>query len=189
MSGFLGQRLTNSRGFPRLYKAAQILLYWSFWTTFTLSPGCIVPVAPEFQDPPKAPNYYPYFVESLPLFDTTTGVPQTFEVHAGDPNPADILYVRWASDYPPFTQARSRVIDQSMVRQDLPQTEIIYKAIDPMPCEKFAPGMEHKLVVIVSDRPFVPTGVFSTRPDRFNAVEGDATIPIMRGWIVQGCPP
>lgn len=185
MSGYWGRTLKNSSGFPRFLRAAQMLLKWTLWSTLALNPGCVLPVSPEFQPTPSAPNYSPAFVRSEPFEETTVSAhPQTFTVVVTDPNPADRLYIRWVSDYPPYT-ANSRLLQDEEGRlQTGPEgTEISFEASR---CEKFALGMEHELVVIVSDRKFFPYDQF-TSEFRFNLVEGRGT-PIMMGWDLVNCP-
>ena len=151
-----------------------------------------MPVSPDFQNPPAAPNYPPYFVSTEPFAQTTVAAPQTmggqqrFTVTVVDPNPNDTLYVRWVSDYPPFTQSDTRLLvdDPNGMAQRNPEgTEIPYVATQ---CKDFAPGTEHTLVVIVSDRKFRPYNQF-TGDFRYNIVEGTATA-IMTGWRIINCP-
>jgi len=182
MSGFWGPTLKNSSGFRVLLRPAPILLYWTIWSTFAFNSGCVLPVSPEFQPTPAAPNYPPAFVRSEPFAETTVSAhPQTFTVEVVDPNPADKLYVRWVSDYPPFT-ARSRLLVDDV--EGRPQGPPI--SFEGSRCEKFAMGMEHELVVIVSDRKFRPYDQF-TSDFRFNLVEGGGT-PIMMAWDLVNCP-
>jgi hypothetical protein len=172
---------------PRGSGAARVLLQWSIWTVVSLSTACILPVAPEFQDPPKAPNYAPFFVSFDPFAETpVTQVPLTFSVLLADPNPQDTLHVRWAADYPPFVQTRSRLLvdEQTIMPGAVPQASYPLPALDS--CKVFASGGDHRLVVIVSDRPFRKVDTF-TGVYRFNLVEGGEP-PIMAGWTVPGCP-
>ncbi len=171
---------------------AQILLHWTFWAIFTLASSCVVPLAPEFQDPPKVPNYPPYFVDSFPFFGVQITAPETFEVTVADPNPQDTLYVRWVSDYPGFTQASVLLRTEESIR---PGVVKYGTAGPPEPdgsegpaCAKFSSGTEHRLVVIVSDSEFLPPELADNRDYRFNAVPPTSrTRPIMAGWNIT-CP-
>ena len=191
MSGRPRSRLEDSQGFQRSENMVRTLLKWLFWTTFVFT-GCVVPVAPDFQDPASVPNYQPQFLNSDPFFETTGWrSPQTFKVQVADPNPGDTLYVRWVSDYPPFTQAASLLLkEMTLPPQGTPATEIKYDTSLPnsMACLQLLPGLEHRLVVIVSDRPFLSTEQFNNSPFRFNlpATMG-VTSTIMQGWSVT-CP-
>jgi hypothetical protein len=154
-----------------------------------LAAGCVLPVAPEFQNPPTAPNYPPYFIDSNPPFLTTVAAGQILKVQVSDPNPGDTLSVRWASDYPKYSQTKSAVLQDtknvtiSAAELGLPFTT---------DCKNFAPfaaGAEHKLVIIVSDRPLSTSFLF-TDDLAYNRLDGDmkATFPIMSGWTISGCP-
>src|SRR5436190_2240679 len=73
----------------------------------SLSPACIIPVGPDFQDPPGIPNGRPVITNTDPLFGTevlATDVPMEamFEITVIDSN-NDPLYVRWVADFPPLT--------------------------------------------------------------------------------------
>jgi hypothetical protein len=171
---------------PRFTGAAHVLLRWTIWT-IALSTGCILPVAPEFQDPPKAPNFAPLFVSFDPFAETPVlQVPLTFSVLLDDPNPQDTLHVRWAVDYPPFVQSRSKLVinEQTLPPGAVPQSSYSLPMMEP--CKVFTPGSEHRLVVIVADRPFRSADTF-TGDYRFNLVE-DGEPPIMAGWTIPGCP-
>jgi hypothetical protein len=140
-----------------------------------------LPVAPDFQDPAKAPNYQPAFTFFDPQQETEVSqLPQDFLIRLADPNPLDTLYVRWATDYPPYVQSRSRVVIDTKITSTATKQSVF----PLVSCENLKMGVAHRLVVIVSDRPFVPdaTGVY-----RFNEVEGNS-MPIMAGWSIPGCP-
>jgi hypothetical protein len=173
-------------------------------------PGCVVPLSPAFEDPPSAPNYPPYFTGYDPYIETPN-IPQLFKVRVIDPNPGDTLYVRWVSDYPPFVQGVSKLLTDGVTLPPIPppkgsntsgvaavgdraaEYDAGPKATGPA-CGDFrqgAPGADHKLVVIISDRPFLSPDVFTNRMDRYNVVSGDPNFtvpPIVAAWTVQGCP-
>jgi hypothetical protein len=110
--------------------------------------------------------------------------PQDFSVVVRDVNPRDRLYVRWASDYPPFEQAASRLqADIETTAGELPVFVV------PANCEKFAKtdSSLHRLVVIVSDRPFEKDPSMTKNPDYPYNVTAAGNIPIMAGWMVR-CP-
>ena len=161
---------------------------------FSFFSGCVVPLSPDFQDPSPVPNYSPHLVNSDP-FAETTGLrpPQTFKVEVADPNSGDLLYVRWVSDYPPFTQADSKLLVTPPVVMGMmvgahQGTIITYELGSPnlSTCRELPAG-DHKLVVIVWDRPFLPSDQFNIDPaHRYNATVS-GTAPIMAGWSVT-CP-
>jgi hypothetical protein len=166
--------------------------------------GCIVPLGPEFENPPAAPNYYPYFSNIDPTPQTVRNLPPVdaleFHVDVGDQNPEDTLYVRWVSDYPPYTQGVSKILidGDDGVGKPIPpsRTEIRPPINFNTRCQEFVPGMEHTLAVIVSDRPFRPASQpFNGDPLRYNLVGTAAggapvtTFVLMTGWTIQGCQP
>ena len=115
MSGFLEPRLKNFATFGRFLASVQFLLKWTFWSTLLCAGGCVVPVEPHFQDPPQAPNYYPYLSNADPIAQTAVTVQPApgmlvFNVQVGDQNLDDTLYVRWVSDYPPYTNGLSKIV-------------------------------------------------------------------------------
>src|SRR5215471_15875644 len=68
--------------------------------------ACILPVAPEFQDPPASENFGPVITDSSPALGSVVtkvgGAPlPPFRVTITDPNLGDNLHVRWLADYPP----------------------------------------------------------------------------------------
>lgn len=188
----------NAQRSPRFLAAVQLLLNWSFWTMFSILCGCVVPLSPDFQDPPPVANSSPKFVLGDPFFSATAiRPPQTFEVRVVDPNLQDLLYVRWASDYPPYVEAGSKLLVTPPVlmgvmagtTQDIKNgyTTFKYDLSSPnaMTCRDLS-GPDHRLVVIVSDRPFLPTDQFMNSSFRYNdTVAG--TSWIMAGWGVT-CP-
>lgn len=162
-----------------------------------------MPVAPEFQDPAQAPNFYPYFHNTEPFHERTVtiGAGYPFVVSVGDQNLGDTLYVRWVSDYPPFLANASKVLSDAPdgLGRPIPPNPPTTRQPEVRPpiefmvqCEGFAPGMSvHRLVIIVSDRPFLKAPTFSgdLRYNRVGTRADDlpVTYPIMAGWNVV-CP-
>lgn len=204
MSRSTDMREPNCQIFRRPASLVQTLLVWTIWATLAPSIGCIVPVAPEFQDPAQAPNFYPYFHNTEPFQERTVtiGAGYPFVVSVGDQNLGDTLYVRWVSDYPPFLGNASKVLSDGPNSQGRPispnppttrQPEVRPPIEFMAQCEAFAPSLSpvHRLVVIVADRPFLNAPTFSGDL-RYNQVGTRAddlpvTYPIMAGWNVV-CP-
>ncbi len=203
MSDLVGWNFKKSQLFQLHSNMVQILLRWTIWAIFTPLIACVLPVAPDFQDPLKAPNYYPYFQDTAPFQQRTfspAGQPVRVTVSVGDQNLGDTLYVRWVSDYPIYVQNSTKVLRDSIDGRGMPyppastaETEIRPPFDYDVDCLNFAPGeQQHRVVIIVSDRPFLMPTTFSgdlrynlvgTRPDGF-----PITYPIMTGWNVV-CPP
>lgn len=207
MSEFAGFGIRNSKAFRRLLALVRMLHLWTFWAMLPFVAACVVPVAPDFQTPVKAPNYYPYFSQTAPVQDSTYTVPTAgnsvrFLASVGDQNLGDTLYVRWVADYPLYVQGISKVlIDDTIASTGLafppstPPMEIRADIPCEFKCTDFAQTtQQHRLVVIVSDRPFVKAPNFGEL--RYNQVAtrlgpdgsvSPVTNPIMAGWNVV-CP-
>ena len=168
-----------------LVPARRLLVFGLLLSVLSFS-GCIVPIAPEFQDPPKQPNYEPSFELVMPFGETTVQMPAMFSVVINDPNPQDTLHVRWAADYPAYTAARSRLlVDELTIPPGATRkAELRFTSDDP--CHGMVPGSDHKLVIIVADRPFRDANQF-TAEFRYNLVENDRPTAMV-GWNLTGCP-
>jgi len=123
--------------------------------------ACIIPVAPEFQDPAASPNYAPYIQTATPDFGLIVTPPQlTFSITATDPNLEDDLHIRWVADYPNPTQVANY--------RTLVEDQVIPHSIngEPSPIPSFTVDCvvdnlaatsdgNHRIEVIVADRAFV----------------------------------
>jgi len=132
--------------------------------------GCVVPIGPEWSDP--QPNTPPTIATATPpvgtILDTSAGgnLPMGLQVVLSDQNTQDILYVRWIVDYPPYVDGISVVSLE--VRQ--PGGDQIQR-----PPINFAPSCtdntisrvspDHRLLLAVSDRPFVVDNSGQSRLD------------------------
>jgi hypothetical protein len=145
--------------------------------------ACVIPVGPEFQDPPGAPNATPSIASSDPLMGTSTVVATPhFSVTASDTNRGDTITVRWILAYPPWT-------DRSMV---IGADDVIPPAADgrrlrrpstlDLDCDRVPRDVSTTtrfITAAISDRGF--TSRVETPDD---------TIPAFATWIwEQSCPP
>jgi hypothetical protein len=150
-------------------------------------------VSPSFQDPPAQPNVVPFFDNSFPGLGELVKAPAAFEVDLSDPNRQDTVYVRWVSDYPPFTGADSKLLFEGRFP---PPRDVLVQArfnvergeVDCVGFSPFPPGATHRLALIVSDRPFLNPNDAPNTAYQFNAVELDATVAQMATWIITDCP-
>lgn len=162
-----GQRL---RGRPRarpLRRLARLLLLSQpralarFTLLFVVASmsACIIPVAPEFQDPIASPNFSPVLVSASPDFGSLVAIVTAFEftVTATDPNVGDDLYYRWFVDYPPRTSNTRRIsLGEVPHRADGKQlTAIIQTSVDCTDGLASTANSLHQLALFVADRPFV----------------------------------
>jgi hypothetical protein len=115
------------------------------------APACIVPVGPEFRDPPGIANAPPFIVSSKPI-EGEIWHQNLFTVTPFDPNLDDTLYLRWVIDYPPFVLGVTFPFDG----------EVIPPPINGTPdtrdhtffCSNLREFPSHQVSVIVADRPF-----------------------------------
>jgi hypothetical protein len=123
--------------------------------------ACILPLAPEFQDPPAAQNYPPVIVDSDPPIGevvTTT----TFSVIVRELNLGDDLYVRWVADYPPYAADKTRTLNDPNTKVPHPvdmatDFDLPSVTVDCVLNELNPQITMHQIMVIVADRPFVST--------------------------------
>jgi hypothetical protein len=103
MSDCLPRPRREGRGSSGAPGLVRLLLRWTFPAMFTVLSACVLPIGPDFQDPPAVPNYEPYFQGVFPDAETTHQLlpPDKFDIVLGDPNPTDRLSVRWIANYPP----------------------------------------------------------------------------------------
>jgi hypothetical protein len=153
--------------------------------------GCVVPVAPEFQDPPASQNYAPYILDSDPalgaIATATTTTDVTFNVTVSDPNVGDALTVRWILDYPPYSANTRAQQDETLA----PATDgqVHERTLPPFRPDcvlsSLAKIPSHQVMVVVSDRGFLPVenpGAPSTDltriPDDGHKVTGTWTLDV-----------
>jgi hypothetical protein len=143
---------------------ARMLLRSGLICLVSVMSACVLPIAPEFQDPPAEANFSPVIVDTMPeLGLTVTGTPDgltTFNVTVTDQNPGDTLHVRWIVDYPPFTVANTRVVQEdfpiSPSPSGMPQQTTVPQKIG---CHEstLSALSPHTVMAIVADRPFQPS--------------------------------
>lgn len=84
--------------------------------------ACIIPVAPDFQDPLAASNTPPYLQGCLPSVGAVVSIlsndKTTFKCTVTDPNVQDRLFIRWIFDYPPAPGATTSLLFPEV--EDLP---------------------------------------------------------------------
>jgi len=159
-----------------------------------MSLGCVVPVAPSFEDPPASPNFPPVISNSDPRLGSIVPHGLRLSVTVTDANVRDTLYVRWVSDYPLAT-ADSRVLTD--VKPFGPSTEGKQNYVSDSyqtDCAALAPGLTtHRIEVIVSDRPLKkpddPSIDSTSFNFRFEAVDADdrSLHVTTASWVLIGC--
>lgn len=121
-----------------------------------LASACVLPIAPEFEDPPG--NSPPFLASSNPTEGSVlTGASSEIEVVIGDDNLNDKLIGRWFIDYPPFDEAVTRMVHEfrlpSSGKAEREKTLFAPNCVE----DQIATGMaSHRISLSVADRPFLP---------------------------------
>lgn len=154
-----------------------------------LGVGCVIPLAPDFEDPEA--NFPPYMVSSIPASGevvTVGNATPAFMVTLGDPNVGDTLYVKWLFDYPKWDETYSRV-GLSYPIPPSPNREVQRTSQHFQPScadHNIARGItEHRLTLAVADRPFLlPEDPAAPSDYRLDAV-GEGTFLLRATWIIK----
>lgn len=120
--------------------------------------ACVVPVAPNFQDPVSQPNIAPSIVSANPDFGSFVPIliSQDFTVTVTDQNVGDTLYYQWVIDYPPFSTSNTRPLSVQTIQpptdgkqQKVTKSQSMNCGLNP------APNLAvHQLELIIADREF-----------------------------------
>jgi hypothetical protein len=142
--------------------------------------GCVVPLAPEFENDDNEP---PYLISAMPPVGTLSVMNPSFTVTVQDPNPTDTLQVRWLIDYPPYDkntkQFTGEIPNRNPAIIDFKPDCILHNISNNM--------NPHRLMVVVSDRPFLPTA--TAPPDRPYDVTEEGSHPLRAVWLFRmDCP-
>jgi hypothetical protein len=132
-----------------------------FVATSSMS-ACIIPVGPEFQDPPATVDAPPYVLSSTPQVATPVTVAPNgevdFVVTVVDPEVGATIYYQWALDYPPNvpgTTLSGGPPDEILPLGDGKPTQGALKTF-PLRCTTFlaspTSGSNHVLALILADR-------------------------------------
>jgi hypothetical protein len=163
------RRLQLARLLLQLLELLQLDRKLSLLFAASLMPACIIPVGPNWQDPPGDRNHTPELVSFMPpvgAIVTTT----RFRVVFNDPN-GDDLVAKWIVDGPPFTPEQSFV---SPVMRPM-QGAFEFDALCPF---MVRPGRTtHQIMVAVTD------GEFKPGTDPLATVDGRVAVRL--GWTLE----
>jgi hypothetical protein len=142
-------------------RVARMLLRSAGICLVSVMSACVLPIAPEFQDPPASQNFAPEILDTDPVAGSivsVTGTVPTFHVLVTDPNVGDDLQVRWIADYPPFVNGKTSVIVTTPVPSS--GTVQIHDVTHQPNCviDHLAPTSTHQFFVVVADRMFLDPG-------------------------------
>ncbi len=118
--------------------------------------ACVLPIAPEFQDPPASKNYAPVFLNVQPdIGSIVTVASLPFIATVTDPNVGDDLRARWIVDYPPYT-SDTRTSSTMTATHTADGTPLLHDFRYAPDCivDNLAKIQRHQVMVVVADRDF-----------------------------------
>jgi hypothetical protein len=149
---------------PRFPRVARLVLSSALITLVSSMSACVLPIAPEFQDPPTSLNYAPVFQTTDPELGAIVTNPM-FEVTVTDPNVGDDLYYRWIADFPPFSENTRILLPETKVPHpvngNLQSADLMIKPDCVL--NNLAKLPRHQIMVVVADRPFAPAQLEPTQ--------------------------
>lgn len=130
--------------------------------------ACVIPLAPEFQDPVEVKNYPPVIDNTDPPIGATVSTDDQgvghFRVRISDPNLSDWLHLKLLADYPPAdtnTAQLSTVLQGEYAPVDPPSTDTVrvHDTSFGISCASATPKLAasinpHRIVLLVADRDF-----------------------------------
>jgi hypothetical protein len=145
--------------------------------------GCVLPLAPDFQDPPASQNFSPRFVQTDPAEGSVVKTSR-FSVTVTDPNIGDDLHFRWIADYPPANGNERIFLSFTSPRSTngMPQ----FRTSEVMPdclLNTLAKLPSHRIMVIVADREFADPVNPATKEVDFTRVQ-DGGLAIVATWTL-----
>ncbi len=160
--------------------------------------ACIIPVAPNFQDPPSVPTSGP---PSLSGFSpknfgelVTVPVPagQLFSANVTDLDPKATLRIRWIVDYPPYSDA-TKLVEQSPISPGADGQTInqLITTGTPVDCSWINQPLtsSHQLELVVADSDFLDSSNPNLPADRKLDSARDPNGVAYAFWpIVISCP-
>lgn len=140
------------------------------------------------------PNHPPLVVSATPpLWSLVPGMSegdQIFKLRIADNDSWDILEVRWMANYPPVT-SDTRLLGTSATPGGYSQPRLEASPVVDCVFSRLPSDLkEHRIVAIISDRPFLRPGDATYDPlQPYESVPPDGN-RITVGWILQKeCPP
>ena len=117
----------------------------------SLMPACIIPVGPNWQDPPGAANAPPTIISEMPEVGSR-GTTDTFRIVLSDPE-GDDLFAKWFADFPPFIPGTSYVSPEVMLMKAGPGMPV--PAETTFQCVQILSSQPtHRIMLAIHDRHF-----------------------------------
>jgi hypothetical protein len=133
---------------PQLDRKLPVLLLLAA----SLTPACIIPVGPDWQDPVGRPNQKPTILSTTPPVGSRVTT-ATFTVELSDPDD-EMLSVKWFADFPPFVQQVSTV-DENPIANPNPGSLVTAPKTFFCVTGLSANLTTHQIMAAISDRPFI----------------------------------
>jgi hypothetical protein len=182
-----GARQSGFLPLARLLLRTSLKLVFLFVVS-SAAPACVLPVSPEFQAPPGAPNAAPEISNPNPLFGTSvasiTGS-QTFSFLVTDPNGGE-LFMRWVADAMPYNSQISRKISVTTNSVQLPSNDTAQPISETITCHDVFTlnGFSvHQIIAAVADKPFrddVANDLLAVQePGKKNIIPWTLTMPCL----------
>jgi hypothetical protein len=158
--------------------------------------ACVLPIAPEFQDPPASPNFPPQILSAMPDIGSIVVAPSpsavpTFSVVVTDPNLGDTLHVRWLADYPPSTANTRDMIQDETHLPNGNGTPLNVESMVTPSCiaDNLAKIPQHQIMMVVGDRPFDNSPPPAGTAADLTKLQGTDGLKAIATWILNlECP-
>ncbi len=148
--------------------------------------ACIIPVAPNFQDPPSPPDSPPYFSGFSPMPGPVVTVPdpdgqgQVFSASVTDQDVNATIFARWIIDYPPYG-SNTRYADIGPFTPPTDGVPIGHPVSQAVTCGLLnstmaPPNGIHLFEFVVADRPL------SNDLQNLEATNDGTGIPVLANW-------
>jgi hypothetical protein len=174
----MGRAAPPPPGRPAVWRAICLALATS---------GCVLPIGPEFQDPPATQNYAPLILAAEPPLGARVTGP-SFRVTVQDPNVGDDLYVRFVADFPPVGENMKFLKDVKVEHN--PDGTLLSKDVPlEVKCSGVVPLPSHQITVIVADRKFSQDERSPTQPANPLSLPDEARRVIGTWTLNLECPP
>jgi hypothetical protein len=151
----------------------------------SLTPACIIPVGPEFQDPPGVPNSPPYAIAPDPVEGWHSVSPTAeFTVTPADVNVGDPLFVKWVTDYPPFSDETHTFPPETIPPPANGSLSRPPQSFRPECGQLGKKSPTHTISVGISDRAFVTP----ENPSDLFAAQDKAPVRVVIWTLERSCP-
>ena len=144
-------------------------------TGLTMTPfGCVLPLAPTFDNPPEPQNYPPQITMMEP--PAVFIVPGDLAVTVTDPNVGDDLYLRWIAEYPPYSPNSHLLRDDTKIPHSADGSQLLEtRPFTNLSCLSLTQGLiYHPVTALVTDRPFPDPMGLTSREDQLTKIDKDA---------------